>query len=130
MDDKKQSIERIWWQKFEKIVLECSVSESLILIDLFGMLLHLPEGVIRHHFIFEFVVESVVVVSSIKVVGVDIDEESKDLAEDISPENGLRDKDPDSVEALDGIFGGDVSVCDGGDDCDSVVHDVSVHVVP
>lgn len=66
----------------------------------------------------------------LEVVGIDVDKQSEDFAEDVAPKDGLKNEGKDGVDALDWIFGRDVSVGDGGDYCDAVVHDVGVHLIP
>jgi hypothetical protein len=94
------------------------------------MLLNPFERALRNEGFFQFEVKSVVVKSSLKVVGIDINKQSKDLTENVSPKDCLKDEGKDCVDAFYWIFGSDVSVSDGSDYCDAVVHYVGVHLIP
>jgi hypothetical protein len=68
--------------------------------------------------------------SSIKLVGEDCNHDSENLRHDVSPKDSDRYQCKDSIYALNGIFRCDIAIGDGGDYCYTVVHDVSVHLLP
>ncbi len=67
---------------------------------------------------------------AVELKGKECDHDSEYFSHDVSPKDGNCDKCDAGVYAFDGVFGGDVSICDGGDHCYAVVHDVGIHLVP
>ena len=74
MNNKKQSVEGIRWQKVKNIFLYNPISELLILINLLRMFLYAPKGLFGDKFSFQFIIECEVMIPPIKVIGIDIDE--------------------------------------------------------
>ena len=69
-------------------------------------------------------------VPSVKVVGINVDKQSKHLTQKITPKDRLSNKSPNLIDALNRIFGRDISISNCCDECDSIIHDVCIHSVP
>lgn len=67
---------------------------------------------------------------SLKVVGIDVDQKSENLAEDVPPKDSLRNEGQYCEHYFDRIFWSDISISDGSDYSNAVVHDVDIHLVP
>ena len=72
MNDKKKTIERILRKQLKNLILYISISVLLIFINLLSMPLYLPKSAIRDILLFQFVIQSKMVIPPIEIICIDV----------------------------------------------------------
>lgn len=130
IDDQQQTIQRPRRQKMQNLILNLPIPKLLLPVNLLRMRPDKRRSLRPNILTLQLIDQLKMVMLPLIIVTKHINQQSQDLGHQIPQDDGDGDEDEDHEDAFYWIFGGDIPVGDGCDNCDAEVHDVGVHLRP